>query len=268
METLSKGIKYRHWPVENPKACVLLVHGLAEHSGRYEHVAARFNARGVAIVGPDHIGHGASPGLRCHLDRFDEYIAPLTSLRAYIADWYPETPVFLLGHSMGGLIAVHVLLEAQDDYRGAMFSGPAFMTDSTVPSMTIWIARLLRRLFPKMGMLTLNAQEVSRDPAVVADYIADPLVFGGKITASLGLEILDAMELAIRRAGELTLPVYIAHGDADVMAAPEGSKTFYEGLSSADKTLDFWASLYHEIFREPEAEEVIARYVSWLEAHL
>lgn len=268
MESLSSGIQYRHWPVENPKACVLLVHGLAEHSGRYERVAARFNARGVAVVGPDHIGHGASPGLRCHLDRFDEYLAPLTALRAHIGDWYPGKPVFLLGHSMGGLISAHLLLESQGSYRGAMFSGPAFTADNPVSPLTIWIGRMLRRLLPKMGMLALNAQEVSRDPAVVADYIADPLVFGGKITTSLGLEILDAMAVAIGRAGELTLPVYIAHGDADVMAAPEGSKTFHQGLSSADKTLDFWPGLYHEIFHEPEAEEVIARYVSWLEAHV
>ena len=134
MESLSSGIQYRHWPVENPKACVLLVHGLAEHSGRYERVAARFNARGVAVVGPDHIGHGASPGLRCHLDRFDEYLAPLTALRAHIDDWYPGKPVFLLGHSMGGLISAHLLLESQGAYRGAMFSGlPSPQTTRCLP---------------------------------------------------------------------------------------------------------------------------------------
>jgi len=268
MESLPSGIQFRHWPVEDAKACVLLVHGLAEHTGRYERVAARFNERGIAVVGPDHIGHGASPGVRCHLDRFDEYLAPLTALRAQIADWYPDKPVFLLGHSMGGLISAHMLLEAQAAYRGAMFSGPAFKAVDPVSPLTIRIGRLLRSLLPKMGMLALNAQEVSRDPAVVADYLADPLVYNGKITTSLGLEILDAMETAIRRAGEVTLPVYIAHGDADVMAGPEGSSAFFEGLSSQDKTLDFWPGLYHEIFREPEAEEVIARYVDWLEARL
>ena len=268
MESLKSGIQYRHWPIDNPRACVLLVHGLAEHTGRYERVAARFNARGIAVVGPDHIGHGASPGVRCHLSRFDEYLAPITALRAQIADWYPDTPVFLLGHSMGGLISAHALLEAQTAYRGAMFSGPAFTAVNPVSPFTIWIGRLLRRLLPKMGMLALNAQEVSRDPEVVADYLADPLVYNGKITTSLGLEILDAMDTAIRRAGEVTLPVYIAHGDADVMAGPEGSSVFFEGLSSQDKTLDFWPGLYHEIFHEPEAEEVIGRYIEWLEARL
>ena len=268
MHTLPSGIVYRHWPVSDARACVLLVHGLAEHTGRYQRLAERFNARGVAVVGPDHIGHGASPGVRAHLDRFCEYLEPLKALRALVDEWYPGTPVFVLGHSMGGLIAAHLLLEDQALYRGAMFSGPAFTAVDPAPAPVIWIGRLLRHLLPKLGMLALDAQQVSRDPQVVADYIADPLVYNGKITTALGVEILDAMEVAIARAGAIQIPVYIAHGDADVMAGPEGSEAFYEALSSTDKTLDFWPGLYHEIFHEPEAEEVMARYLNWLDRHL
>jgi alpha-beta hydrolase superfamily lysophospholipase len=268
MESLTSGIQYRHWPVADAKACVLLVHGLAEHTGRYQRLAARFNSASIAVVGPDHIGHGASPGERAHVRRFSDYLEPLTALRERIKEWYPDKPVFLLGHSMGGLISAHALLVSHKSYHGAMFSGPAFTAVDPVSAPVIWIGRLLRYVFPKMGMLALNATEVSRDPAVVADYIADPLVYNGKITTSLGLEILDAMEVAISRAGEITLPVYIAHGEADVMAGPEGSTAFFESLSSADKSLDFWPGLYHEIFHEPESEEVMARYVTWLEARL
>lgn len=268
MESLPSGIQYRHWPVPEAKACVLLVHGLAEHTGRYQRLAARFNEAGIAVVGPDHVGHGASPGVRAHVRRFSEYLEPLTALRQHIEARYPDTPVFLLGHSMGGLIAAHALLASQQSYRGAMFSGPAFVAVNPVPAPVIWLGRLLRYVFPKMGMLALNAEEVSRDPSVVADYLADPLVYNGKITTSLGLEILDAMDAAIAQAGAITLPVYIAHGEADVMAGPEGSRDFFEALGSADKTLDFWPGLYHEIFHEPESEEVMGRYVTWLEAHL
>jgi alpha-beta hydrolase superfamily lysophospholipase len=268
MESLPSGIQYRHWPVEGAKACVLLIHGLAEHTGRYQRLASRFNEVGVAVVGPDHIGHGASPGVRAHVRRFSEYLEPLTALRTRIEAWYPGIPVFLLGHSMGGLIAAHALLDSQTLYGGAMFSGPAFVAVNPVAAPVIWIGRLLRYMFPKMGMLALNAAEVSRDPNVVADYIADPLVYSGKITTSLGLEILDAMDAAIARAGEISLPVYIAHGEADVMAGPEGSSAFFDALGSADKSLDFWPALYHEIFHEPESEEVMARYVAWLEARL
>ena len=155
MERLPSGIQYRHWPVTDAKACVLLVHGLAEHTGRYHRLASRFNDAGIAVVGPDHIGHGASPGVRAHVRRFSEYLEPLTALRKLIGEWYPGTPVFLLGHSMGGLISAHALLDEQQLYRGAMFSGPAFSANP-VSALVIWIGRLLRYVLPKMGMLALN----------------------------------------------------------------------------------------------------------------
>ena len=101
METLSSGIQYRHWPAQQAKACILLIHGLAEHTGRYERLAAYFNARNIAVVGPDHIGHGASPGTRAYVAQFSEYLAPLTELRDAMSGWYPDTPTFMLGHSMG-----------------------------------------------------------------------------------------------------------------------------------------------------------------------
>ena len=148
-----------------------------------------------------------------------------------------------------------------------MLSGPAFHADPA-PAPVMLIGRLLRYVLPKVGMVSLDANGVSRDPAVVADYIADPLVYNGKITSGLGIEMLDAMEVAIARAGEITLPIYIAHGDADVMAGPEGSQAFFDALGAQDKTLDFWPGLYHEILNEPDSEEVISRYVNWLESHL
>ena len=126
----------------------------------------------------------------------------------------------------------------------------------------------MRAVLPKMGMMSLEADQISRDPAVVADYIADPLVYNGKITAALGMELLSAMDDAIEGAQHITLPVYIAHGEADVMAMPDGSRTFFQALGSQDKTLDWWPDLYHEIFNEPESEAVMARFAEWLEAHL
>ena len=268
MESLSSGIQYRHWPVQEAKACIVLIHGLAEHTGRYERLAAYFNARQIAVVGPDHIGHGASPGTRAYVAHFGEYLAPLMELRAAISGWYPDTPTFMLGHSMGGLIAAHLLLQDAQSYRGAMLSAPAFAADEAVSSVTLWVGRLLRAVLPKIGMMSLAANQISRDPAVVADYVADPLVYNGKITAALGMEILSAMEQAIAGAQHITLPVYIAHGEADVMAMPDGSRTFFQALGSQDKTLDWWPDLYHEIFNEPESEAVMARFAGWLEAHL
>ena len=222
----------------------------------------------MAVVGPDHIGHGASPGARVYLEAFSEYLEPMQALRAHIDDWYPGRPVFLMGHSMGGVIGAHLLLESRAAFQGAMLSGPAFQAVDPAPAPVLWGGRVLKKLLPKLGMVSLDANSVSRDPMVVADYLADPLVYNGKITTGLGIELLDAMEVAIARASEITLPIYIAHGDADVMAGPEGSQVFFDALGAQDKTLDFWPGLYHEILNEPETEEVITRYVNWLESHL
>ena len=164
MDSLPSGIRYRHWPVDKAKACVLLAHGLAEHTGRYAHVAARFNERGVAVVGPDHVGHGASPGIRVFLRTFSEYLEPMLALRGLIEEWYPGQPVFLFGHSMGGLISAHLLLESQAAFRGAMLSGPAFHAVDPAPAPLLWIGRLLKKVLPKLGMVSLDANGVSRDP--------------------------------------------------------------------------------------------------------
>jgi alpha-beta hydrolase superfamily lysophospholipase len=174
----------------------------------------------------------------------------------------------MLGHSMGGLIAAHLLLQDAQSYRGAMLSAPAFSADEAVSPVTLWLGRLLRAVMPKIGMMSLEADQISRDPAVVADYIADPLVYNGKITAALGMELLSAMDDAIAGAQHITLPIYIAHGEADVMAMPDGSRAFFQALASQDKTLDWWPDLYHEIFNEPESEAVMDRFAGWLEAHL
>ena len=232
MDTLPSGIRFRHWPIDHAKAYVLLAHGLAEHTGRYERVVKKFNAQSIAVVGPDHVGHGLSPGCRGHVDRFREYLLPLSALRRNIAVWHPGLPVFLLGHSLGGLIAAHLLLEDPSQYQGALFSGPAFSSDELSKTSFMLLARLLRAIAPKLGVKTLDAKRISRDPSVVEDYISDPLVYSGRFSVSLIVEILHAMELAIDRANEIDVPIYIAHGASDTMASPQGSEAFYNRLGS------------------------------------
>lgn len=268
METLPSGIRYRHWPVENARGAVLLVHGLGEHSGRYEHVAAAFNARGLVVLAPDHIGHGESPGHRVFVRTFDDYLMGVRELRAVIAEQYPQLPCFILGHSMGGLITGGVLLEDQAQYQGALLSGPAFAAEAPPSAVVMWIGRLLAKWIPKAGMISLDASGVSRDPEVVADYMADPLVNHGKITAALGIAIFDAMDQVMRQAHNITLPLLIMHGEADAMAAPKGSEQFAEAVGSEDLTLKLLPGLYHEIFNEPEGPEIIAAYADWIEARL
>ena len=269
MSTFPDGLRYRHWPVEGqPRAVVMLVHGLGEHSGRYEALAAEMVGRGFAVLAPDHIGHGESPGPRVFVSHFDDYLPGVRQCRALATERYPDVPCFLLGHSMGGLIAARVLLDDADHYRGALFSGPAFAAAEPPSALLMTIGRLLARLAPKLGMMALDASGVSRDPEVVAAYNADPLVNHGKVTAGLAVAIFDAMAQVMSRAGEITLPVLIMHGGDDIMAAPEGSQTFAEQVGATDKTLKLLPGLYHEIFNEPEGPDIIAQYADWIEARL
>lgn len=269
METLPSGIRFRHWPAtSSPKAAVVLVHGLGEHSGRYQAVAEAFNARGVAVVAPDHLGHGESPGHRVYVERFDDYLTGVRECRAFVAQHYPSIPCFILGHSMGGLITARLLLEDQAQYAGALLSGPAFGASEPPPAPVMWIGRLLAWLAPKAGMIALDANGVSRDPKVVEAYNADPLVNHGKVTAGLGIALFDTMSSVMSSAQRISLPLLIMHGGADTLAAPVGSETFAAAVGSEDVTLKLLPGLYHEIFNEPEGPDVVTAYIDWLEARL
>ncbi|MEM8492558.1 MAG: lysophospholipase [Pseudomonadota bacterium] len=263
--TLGSGVFYRHWRAPSPKGVVLLAHGLGEHSGRYQHVAAALGHAGFSCVAPDHMGHGRSPGNRCFVTAFTDFYEPLDALRSQIDELYEGLPCFLIGHSMGGLIASTYLLQRQNSFAGAAFSGAAFRVPEPPSGILLLIAKLLSVLMPRAGLMQLDASEVSRDPQVVADYVADPLVHSGKISARLVTELFGAIDQHVRRSGEIKVPVLIMHGAGDVMTAVEGSREFHGAVSSTDKTLKIYPDLYHEIFNEPERDQVLADLCEWLD---
>lgn len=266
---LDKGIFYRHWRAQLPvKAVILLAHGLGEHSGRYQAFAEYFLARGVSVVAPDHLGHGASPGDRTHLNTFDDYLRPLDELRELIGQWYPACPCFLVGHSLGGLIVARYLLDHQQSFAGAALSGAALQAADPPSAFAMFLARLFSRFAPKMGMLKLDASQISRDPQVVQDYLDDPLVHKGKASARLVVEIFQNMERVERERQKITLPILVMHGEADAMTTSEGSELFFGGVGSPDKVLKIYKGLYHEIFNEPERLEVMGDLAAWLEGRI
>lgn len=266
--TLAGGIFYRHWQVSEPRAVVLLVHGLGEHSGRYQHVAEALAAQGIVCLAPDHAGHGRSPGKRCHIGSFNEFSAPLDALRVMIDSRYPELPCFIVGHSMGGLIAGSYLLERQERFAGAAFSGAAFEVPEPPGAGAMLMYRLMALLLPTLGAMQLDPSQISRDPAVVKDYQEDPLVHDGKISASLVVALLTTMNELQTRREEITLPVLVMHGAGDVMTPPAGSQHFHDGVGSDDKTIKIYPELYHEIFNEPERAVVLGDLARWLEGHI
>ncbi|MEM7358046.1 MAG: lysophospholipase [Pseudomonadota bacterium] len=261
------GLYYRHWPASNCKGVVVLVHGLGEHCERYNAIAAALNNAGYALCSMDLPGHGQSEGVRGHIDRFEDYRNAALTLHEKASAWYPDAPVFLLGHSMGGLIATHILLDHQSLFQGALLSGAAIQSPQEPPGWQVAIIKGVATIAPKAGMLVLDASGISRDEKVVETYMNDPLVNKGKLSARFLVEMFNTMEECRTRAGEIILPIRIMHGGEDVMTAPEGSQLLFDSISSEDKEIEIYDGLYHEIFNEPEAEDIYAQVIAWLDRH-
>lgn len=258
-------IFYQAWlPETTPKTMLLIVHGLAEHSGRYHSFAEYFTSNGYAVYGFDHPGHGRSDGARAYIHSFTDFLSPIQTYLSMIRQWHPSLPIFLIGHSMGGLIAALYQVDHQNEFAGAILSGASVKVPSHISSGTIAIGRLLSKLIPKAGILMLDPKGISRDPAVVQAYINDPLVFTGKITARLGAEMLVATKGISNNANKITLPMLILHGGNDPLVEPDASKIFYRLIGSKDKTLKIYDGLYHEVFNEPERMEVLKDVDEWI----
>jgi len=262
-------IYYQYWmPEGEPKAILLIVHGLSEHSGRYMNVVNHLVPSGYAVYGIDHIGHGKSTGERVYVEQFQDYTKTLKIYLDMIRDWQPEKLIFLIGHSMGGLISTAYLLEHQDELSGAVLSGPAIKVSDNISQAIIFVGKMLSILMPKARLIGLDTEGVSRDPAVVDAYVNDPLVFTGKTTARLGAELLKTMQRVTKQAAVIRLPIMIVQGSDDKLVDPGGAQLLYDLVGSEDKTVKIYDGFYHEVFNEPEHEQVLNDVQTWLEAHL
>ena len=260
-----RSIFHQCWvPEGEVTAVIILVHGLGEHSGRYQNVVDALVPQGYAIHALDHIGHGKSDGVRKYVDSFDDFISALQMFSAKVRAQYDDQPVFLLGHSMGGLIASRYLLDYQYEFDGAILSAPALKVDDSVTPLFIWVGRLIAALFPRLGLVPLGSGMLSRDPAVVQAYIDDPLVCKGKTTARLAAEIVATMADVRTGMPSIELPLLILQGSADRIVHPQGAQLFHEGVGSQDKSLKLYDGWYHELFNEPERELVLDEVLTWL----
>ena len=260
---------YQGWlPEAEPRAILLVVHGLAEHSGRYRKLAERLVTLNYGVFALDHRGHGKSEGLAGYVTRFQDYLIDLETFHRIVRDKYPAARIFIIGHSMGGTIATAYAIRHQRELAGLVLSGATLKVGESVSPMMVVLARVLSRLMPKVGLATIDASAISRDPAVVAAYQDDPMVYRGKIRARLGGELLNAMQEIQSRMPQIKLPVLVMHGSADRLSNPNGSQMLYQGISSEDRTLKQYQGCYHEIFNEPEHEMVLSDLENWLNAHL
>jgi len=262
-------IYFQAWlPDGDVKAVLLVVHGLGEHCGRYMNHVDRFVPLGYAVYGLDHLGHGKSGGEREVIDRFTDFTDTLKIYYEMVKGWQPGKPIFILGHSMGGLITCHYLLDHQADFKGAIISAPAIKVGEGITSLTIIMGKLLSRIAPKTGVLALDVTAISHDPVVVKAYADDPLVFHDKTPARLAAESLKAMMRVTTETDKITLPFIVIQGGEDKIVDPGGAQMLYDKAGSKDKTLKIYQGLYHEVHNEPEREVMFKDLESWLAAHV
>lgn len=261
-------IFYRHWAPAEPRAVILLSHGLAEHSGRYEEFASVFGDAGFAIYAVDFPGHGNSDGKRGHIGNFGEYTNVLGELTSLARSAHPDLPFVLFGHSMGGLIAADFLLQHQSKFVAAVMTGAAIRSPQQPSGFVLFVNKIIAAVAPQLGVLRMDASAISRDPQVVSDYENDPLVYRGKASAALVTAIFSAMNRVVENADSIRLPILIMHASEDRLASVEGSNLLHEKISSEDKKLVIYEGLYHEILNEPERQTVMADILQWLESRI
>jgi len=269
----------RRWLVPegtDVKGIVLLVHGFGEHSGRYDLVGKTLAARGFAVHTLDHQGHGRSEGDRAYCERFSHMVDDVITLgKRAVAEHSatlthkPTPPVFLFGHSMGGLISTLAAARADKEIpgglRGCVLSSPALMPDPKVASpMLLTVGRVLSTFLPKAPLDPLPGQFVSRDPVVVEQYKNDPLNYGGGLRARVGIEMVDRMHDVQTTAAEYKWPMLLLQAGEDRLVFPPGATKFAAAKGGDDNTFEMLPGLFHEILNEPEGNEVLDKCIDWM----
>jgi alpha-beta hydrolase superfamily lysophospholipase len=259
---------HQRWlPDAAPRAAVVLVHGFGEHSGRYANVVGYLVPRGHAVFGFDLRGHGRSAGPRGGLGAWDEYRQDLGAFLEQVAAAQPGLPLFLYGHSLGGTIALEFALRRPTGLRGVVASGPMLGPPGVAPFL-LALSRVLSTALPRFTLEAgLDADVLSRDPAVAPAYRGDPLVHG-KACARLGGESQRVTRWLQDHAGELSLPLLIVQGEDDRLCAPADSLRFFENAGSADKTRLMYPGGFHEPHNDIEHARVLADVEDWLSRRL
>jgi len=264
-------IFYRRYIADSEKALLVIAHGLGEHSGRYVNVVKRLVPKGITVYAPDFRGHGKSDGKRGHVLSFGEYLEDLYSMiETVLREKKQNIKLFLLGHSMGGLIAINYAISRQETIGGLIISSPSLGVAVKVPAIKAVLGKVMSSLWPELSLSNeIDASKISHDDEIVAAYKNDPLVHD-RVTARWFTEFLSAMEKANKEAQKIKVPVLMQIAGDDHLVNSDSSKSFFNRLDVKDKTIHVYDDLYHEGYNEAEEDrkKVLNDLEAWISSHI
>jgi len=258
------------WMTESPKASVLLVHGLGEHSSRYVDLVEKLNRIGISVFSFDGRGHGKSAEGKpdAYFDSYQDYLKDIDALFGKVKSYVPGVPAFLYGHSMGGGLVAAYALDYKPEAAGVILSSPAIKEAEGTSKLLMTIARVMSKFFPRLKVLKLDTSKITRIPSEVEKYLNDPLVYLDPIPARTANELLGMMRYVQKRAVDFELPILLIHGSADGLTNPKGSEMLAEKAKSKDKTLKIFPGEYHELNNDSDREEVLELICQWIKKRM
>lgn len=250
-------ISYRVWPIESPTHVVIVAHGYGEHIGRYEHVAAALVGSGAAVAGPDHIGHGRSGGERALITDFEHVVDDLHHVTLALTERHPDRPAFLLGHSLGGLIAARYAQRHGDELAGLILSGPVLGSWSQATDLLA---------LPEIPDEPLDTSTLSRDPAVGVAYQADPLVYHGPFKQQMLRAIAGTLQVVNTGPTLGELPTLWLHGQDDRLVPLAETSVGIDTLAPKQLTTRIYRDARHEVYNETNRAEVLRDTIAFIGA--
>jgi alpha-beta hydrolase superfamily lysophospholipase len=254
------------WEPDQISAQLVLFHGYAEHAERYLPFVEALTASGIRVVAPDHVGHGRSEGTRGYIPKIEIAVDDACALVERTKKEYPDLPLFVFGHSMGGAIAVMVTARLQAHVQALVLSAPSLHIANT-PKFLQAIAPLPAALFPKIPFMPLKGSDISRDPSIADTYKSDPLNYVGKVRFGMGWQAIRAGRLALAVASSIQLPVWVGHGTEDPLTGISGAEEFVATVASSDVHFRKVPGARHEILNEIEGPQLISEILDWIQRH-
>ena len=257
----------QYWKPRNPKAVLIIVHGLKDHGSRYESIAEQLGGHGYAVFAMDLRGHGKSEGERAFVKSFDEYLQDLGIFHERVRHMESGRPIFLFGHSMGGAIALLYTISRKPTIDGLLLSASALKVPNNISSLVVWLTKRIGGIFPKRPILKLDNNLFTRDSDFLAAMNSDPLIYNKPHPARTAAELLRAIERIQRTMSSLTTPTLVMHGTDDKITNPDGSRQLEDVAISKDKTLKLYEGHYHDLLHDLGNSTISDDMLHWLEDH-